>query len=183
MIHTMHFTGLGRTHDEALQMAETIANRTFPAIALLTGQRISRLSPLLLPDLAPTTKQAALVYTLDIPAGGADLLEARRAEVEQEVRAAFPVPSLDQVSFPFRAAISLSPCHRATRQLGPYAIVVVQEATTMYRVRVQRRREEPHLSELCGNLNQCEDFLKEKGIPLDGWLADEAAERNQEVET
>jgi len=183
MIHTMHFIGFGRSHDEAMQMAETIANRTFPAIALLTGQRISKMSPLLLPDLAPATKQVAVVYALDVPAGGGELLDARRAEVEQEVRSTFPTPSLDQFSFPFRAAIGLSPRHRATRQLGPYTIIAEQEPTTMYRVLVQLRSEEPHLSELCGNLDKCEDLLRGKGIPLDGWLADETSEGKQETDT
>ncbi len=179
MLHTMHFLGLGRSHDESLHMAETIANRTFPAIALLSGQRISRMSPLLLPDLAPATKQIAVVYVLDVPAGGAEILDARRAEVEQEVRAALPASLLNQVAFPFRAAIGLSPAHRASRQLGPYLITAQKEKTTMYSVLVQLRREVPHLSELCGNLDKCEDFLRERGIPLDGWLADEVIEEQE----
>lgn len=177
----MHFLGLGRSYDEAISMAETIANRTFPAITLLTGQRVSKMSPLLLPELATATKQVAVVYVLDVPSGADEILDARRAEVEQEVRAAFPAPVIDQVLFPFRAAIGLSSNKRATRQLGPYTISVEQEATTMYRLQVQLRREEPHLSELSGNLDQCEDLLQKKGIPLDDWLADETSEGKQET--
>ena|SRR2546425_248035 len=73
MLHTMHFLGLGRTHDDAFAMAGAIADRTFSAIALLNGQRISQLNTLLLPDPAPSLKQIALVYVLDVPAGGAEI--------------------------------------------------------------------------------------------------------------
>ena len=183
MLHTMHFIGLGRSHDEALHMAGTIANRTFSAIMLLNGQRISQLSTILLPDPAPSIKQIALVYVLDVPPGADEILDARRAEVEQEVRAAFPAPVFDQVFFPFRAAIGLSPNHRATRQIGPYTIIVQPDTAAMYLVLVQLRNEEPHLSELCGNLNKCEEFLQDNGLPLDGWCAVDATERKHEVGT
>jgi hypothetical protein len=182
MLHTMHFIGRGRSHDEALHMAGTIANRTFSAIMLLNGQRISQLSTILLPDPAPFSRQVALVYVLDVPPGADEILDARRAEVEQEVRAAFPAPVFDQVCFPFRAAIGLSPNHRATRQLGPYTIIVQPDAAA-YHVLVQLCNEEPHVSELCANLNECEGFLQGKGIPLNGWCASEAAERKHGVDT
>lgn len=183
MLHTMHFLGHGRTHEDALEMAGSIANRTFSAVLLLNGQRISQLSAILLPDPAPSSKQIALVYVLDVPPGADEILDARRTEVEQEVRAAFPAPVFDQVCFPFRAAIGLSPHHRATRQLGPYTITVQPNAADTYRILVQLRNKEPHVSELCGNLNECEGFLQVKGIPLDGWCASEADERKYGVDT
>ena len=51
----------------------------------------------------------------------------------------------------------------------------------MSRVLIQLRNQEPHVSELCGSLNKCEEFLKDNGIPLDGWCASEAPEQKQET--
>lgn len=182
MLHTMHFLGHGHTHDDALEMARSIANRTFSAVMMMNGQRVSQLSTFLLPDPAPSLKQVALVYVLDVPAGGAEILDARRAEVVQEVLATVPA-LLNQVFFPFRAAISVSSEHRATRQVGPYTITVQPEHGHMYRVLVRLQNRDSHVSELCGNLDKCEELFKEKGIPLDGWCATEATEQIQETGT
>lgn len=181
MIHTMHFTGLGHSHDEALKVAETMANRTFPAIALLSGQRISRLSPLLLPDLAPTIKQACLVYALDVPAGGGEVLDARRAEVEEEMRAALSAPVSGQGYFSFRAAVCMSSKKKASLQLGAYTVTAA-ELITVYSVTVQLHGARPHLTEPLKTLDTCETFLKEQGIPLEGWVPGEMEESPDDEE-
>lgn len=181
MLHTMHFTGIGRSYDEALAMAETVANRTFSAIALLSRQRVSRLSSLLLPDPTPPTRAACLVYVLDVPSGGAEVLDARKAGVEQEVRAALPASFLEQVGLPFRPALSLSSLHKVFLNYGPYKVFAFREPTSMFRVTVQRGTSAPHLSELKGNLDKCEGYLTELGIPLDGWIPEEPGEERQET--
>jgi hypothetical protein len=182
MLHTMAFPGFGRTHDDALALASSIADRTFSAVLLVNGQRVSQFSTFLLPDPAPSLKQIALVYVLDLPPGAAEALDARRTELVQEALATFRA-LLTQVFFPFRAALCLSTEHRATRQLGPYTITAQQDTPYMYRVLVALRNQEPHVSELCGSFDKCEEFLKEKGIPLDGWCASEASEQKQETGT
>lgn len=170
MLHTLHVIGTGRSYNDALQQAEEIADRTFTAIVMLSTQHISHTTLLCLPDPTPLTKQIALVYVLALPFDGASVLEARKAEIEQEMRAG--QPEIWTTAMEFRTAMGVSSIHQAVCSIGPYTIKAIQEAGK-YGITIRFKEEPPHFSETVEDVDAGECLLQQKGIPLNLWLPEE----------